>query len=79
MIHELHPPQHAEHQNIADHHKNFGKIPNYINKYKHEVEERVERLRRMEEEAKIPPGTRLMGEEERLSTLQELQATKKEI
>jgi hypothetical protein len=33
----------------------------------------------MEEESKIPPGTRLMGEEERLSTLADLEATKKEV
>jgi len=33
----------------------------------------------MEEESKIPAGTRLMSEEERLSTLQDLQVTKKEL
>jgi hypothetical protein len=54
-------------------------VPNYLNKYKHEADERAERLRRMEEESKIPPGTRLMGEEERLQTLAELQGTKREI
>ena len=32
----------------------------------------MERRRREEEEAKIPPGTRLMAEEERLKTLEEL-------
>lgn len=37
-------------------------------------------MRRLqEEESKIPPGTRLMGEEERLKTLEDLQATKREI
>ena len=43
-----------------------------INKYKSEVEERLERMRRQEEEAKIPQGTRLMGEEERIQTLGDL-------
>lgn len=33
----------------------------------------------MEEESKIPAGTRLMSEQERLSTLQDLQVTKKEL
>jgi hypothetical protein len=40
-----------------------------LNKYKHEADERAERIRKQEEESKIPPGTRLMGEEERMSTL----------
>ncbi len=40
-----------------------------LNKYKHEADERAERIRKLEEESKIPPGTRLMGEEERMSTL----------
>jgi hypothetical protein len=71
-IHELHPPHLKEVSNAADHHKNFGKIPGYINRYKHDADERMERMRRQDEEAKMPPGTRLMGEEERLETLQEL-------
>ncbi len=50
-----------------------------MNKYKHEAEERVERIRKQEEEAKIPPGTRLMSEEERVATLNDLQATKRDI
>jgi hypothetical protein len=54
-------------------------VPNYLNKYKHEADERAERIRRQEEESKIPPGTRLMGEEERMSTLQDLLATKKDL
>lgn len=54
-------------------------MPNYLNKYKHEADERAERLRRQEEESKIPPGTRLMGEEERMSTLQDLLTTKKDL
>ena len=32
-----------------------------------------------EERAKIPPGTRLMPEEERLDTLKDLEASRKEI
>lgn len=68
----MHPPALHDSPNTLEKHRNFGKIPNYINKYKNEAEERVELRRRMEEEAKIPPGTRLMGEEERLQTLADL-------
>jgi hypothetical protein len=39
----------------------------------------LERRRREEEEAKNPPGTRLMPEDERLRTLDELNQTRKEI
>jgi len=40
-------------------------VPNYINKYKHQREE-AEIQRMLEEErAKIPPGTRLMPDDER--------------
>ena len=42
-------------------------------------EDRIEQRRRQEEEAKMPPGTRLMGDEERLSTLNDLLMTKKEV
>jgi hypothetical protein len=44
-----------------------------INKYKADKEEEAERKRREEEESKIPPGTRLMPEDERLRTLEDLQ------
>jgi hypothetical protein len=71
-IHELYPPHIKEFSNAADHHKSFRKIPGYINRYKHDADERIERMSRQDEEAKMPPGTRLMGEEERLETLQEL-------
>lgn len=60
-------------------HKNYGKLPNYVRKYKAEAEE--DEIQRMveEERAKIPAGTRLMPEEERLETLKELQDSKKEL
>lgn len=58
---------------------NYGKIPDYISKYKQEVEEKKEAERRQAEEAKYPKGTRLISEEERLGTLDSLNKTKKEI
>lgn len=39
----------------------------------------IERIRREEEEAKIPQGTRKMGENERLRTLEDLEVSRKEI
>jgi len=54
-------------------------ITHSLNKYKHEADERAERIRKQEEESKIPPGTRLMSEEERVATLNDLQATKRDI
>lgn len=47
-------------------HKNYGKVPSYINKYHKEREEQLKRKAMEEEEAKHPPGTRLMPEEERV-------------
>lgn len=60
-------------------HKNFGKVPSYIHKY-NRAREDAEIQRMVEEErAKIPPGTRLMPDEERLDTLKDLQESRKEI
>jgi hypothetical protein len=60
-------------------HKDYGKVPKYLSKYQKQKEEEVERKRKEEEDAKLPPGTRLMGEEERLKTLEDLNLTKKEV
>jgi hypothetical protein len=43
-----------------------------LNKYKNEMEEEKERRKREEEDAKIPPGTRIMSELEKKQTLEEL-------
>lgn len=50
-----------------------------MNKYKHEADERADRIKRQEEESKIPAGTRLMSDEERVGTLNDLQTTKRDI
>ena len=60
-------------------HRNFGKVPRYVNKFNQSRED-VEIMRMLEEEkAKMPPGTRLMPEHERLETLNDLYDSKKEI
>lgn len=58
-------------------HKNYGKVPTYINKYNQQRENEIRQKTIDEENAKLPPGTRLMPEEERLSTLTDLIASKK--
>lgn len=60
-------------------HKNYGKVPDYINKFKQEIEDKKEEERRKAEEAKFPKGTRLLSEDERLAMLNDLNMTKKEV
>eukprot|EP00347_Sterkiella_histriomuscorum_P022398 403330630 len=60
-------------------HKSFGKVPTYINKFAKQKEDHEYQLRREEEDAKIPPGTRQMSEDERQRTLEELFESKKEV
>lgn len=60
-------------------HKNYGKVPRYIQKYDRKREELHVQKMIEEERAKHPPGTRLMPEEERLETLKDLKESRKEI
>ena len=54
------------------HHKNQGKVPQYLNKYAKEREEDAKKKAQELEMSKHPPGTRLMPEEERQETLRDL-------
>ena len=58
--------------------KNYGKVPNYLNKYKEQKEDQLRQKALEEERAKHPPGTRLMGEDERIQTLNDLLEAKAE-
>ena len=60
-------------------HKDFGKTPEYIKKYKIENSIKKEEKKRRLEEAKYPKGTKLLSEEERISTLNGLIQTKKDL
>lgn len=53
-------------------HKAYGNVPKYLDNYKKQREDLVKQKAIDEENAKLPPGTRLMGEEERLATLEDL-------
>lgn len=60
-------------------HKNYGKVPQYIAKYKDEAEIKKAKKQQEREKAKLPPGTHLMDEEERIQTLEELQKQKNDV
>ena len=60
-------------------HKDYGKVPDYIKRYELERELKKEELKRQEEASKYPKGTKLLSEEERISTLNGLLENKKEI
>ena len=73
-IFEMNPPKQAaqDEATIAGKNKNYGKVPNYLNKYKNQREEEAKQKAEQEEMSKHPPGTRLMPENERLETLRDL-------
>ena len=60
-------------------HKNFGKVPQYIKKYNDEFAEKKAKKAQEEEDKNLPEGMKLMPEEERLATLNELLASKETI
>ena len=58
---------------------NYGKTPKYIEEYKNEAKKKEEDRIEAKDAAKRPPGTRVLPEEERVSTLETLHANKKEV
>ena len=60
-------------------HRNYGKVPGYINKYHKERHDAQVQALVEEEKQRHPPGTRLMPDEERLDTLHDLFDSRKEI
>ena len=60
-------------------HKEYGKIPKYIENMKLENEKKSEMEKLRKETAKYPKGTRLLSEEERLFTLEELKQSRDDI
>ena len=54
-------------------HKNYGKIPQYLNRYNLIREEAIQaEVQRKLHEASVPPGMRIMPDDERLETLRDL-------
>ena len=60
-------------------HKNYGKTPEYLKQFKLEEIKRKEYEKILEEESHYPPGTKLLSENERINTLNNLIETKKGI
>ena len=53
-------------------HKDYGKVPDYLEKFKDEMKISESKKLEEKEKAKLPPGTRMMSEEERVQTLEDL-------
>jgi hypothetical protein len=53
-------------------HKDFGKVPKYLSKFKTEAEILEQQRADEKNKHKLPPGTRLIPEEERIRTLEDL-------
>ena len=68
----------VEEKNDAKH-KDYGKVPDYIKKYEIEREQQKEEKKKQQEASKYPKGTKLLSEEERVSTLNGLINSKKEM
>lgn len=60
-------------------HKYFGKVPKYIEKYRNEKELELMMQRDYEAQPKIPPGMKLLSDEERLKLMADLEDTKWDI
>ena len=60
-------------------HKEYGKIPKYIENMKLENEKKLQTEKLRKETAKYPKGTRLLSEEERLFTLEKLKQSRDDI
>ena len=60
-------------------HKEYGKIPKYIENMKLENEKKLQSEKLRKETAKYPKGTRLLSEEERLFTLEKLKQSRDDI
>jgi hypothetical protein len=77
--HQRPAPLSTEEKNaIVQKPKNYGKVPAYIDKFNKEREDERVRRQLAEEQAKLPPGTRLMPEDERVKTLEDLLQAKKQ-
>jgi hypothetical protein len=66
-------------QQEASKHKQYGKVPAYIEGYKKEAAEKQAMKQAEQEKALLPPGMRLMPEEERMETLMMLKNSQTEV
>ena len=78
VIFEQKPKAIKEDRKDMEKHNKYGKVPQYINKFNKQREDRAAKKAYEDEMAKLPPGTRMMPEAERLSTLDDLAMAKAE-
>lgn len=55
--------------------KNYGQVPKYLQKMNKAKEENLRQRAASRENAKAPPGTRRMGDDEKATMVTELRAT----
>lgn len=60
-------------------HKDYGKVPEYLKKYEMEEKQKKEYEKEQKAKKNLPPGTRLLTDEERIETLNGLIKSKKEL
>jgi len=60
-------------------HKNFGKVPKYLEKYKAEAADVAKKREELRAKRALPPGCIQMDEAERIQTLEQLHSTKREL
>ena len=72
------PPKAPEKNQAADLHEEFGKVPDYLEERKAKWAKEKEEMKRRLPDPSCPPGMTLMPEEERLSTLEVLKASKED-
>ena len=58
---------------------NYGKTPKYIEKYKEEAKAAADAKEELKAAKLRPPGTKVLPEDERVATLENLEKNKKEI
>jgi hypothetical protein len=74
----LMPPKLSDKSSTTDLHEEFGKVPEYLEERKAKWAKEKEELKKRMPDPSCPKGMTLMPEEERLSTLEVLKASKEE-
>ena len=66
-------------QDSSTSNKNYGKVPGYLKKYNKQRDMENDRKLQMEADKDVPAGCKRMDEQERLATLRDLEANKKDV
>jgi len=71
-------PEHSERHDEGAHHREYGRVPEYLEERKQQWEDEAAERRRRAPDPSCPPGMMVMPEEERVATLETLMKSKKE-